>query len=137
MGRIKNINHSKTMKKEKIRKTNKNVNNRLLQNNSVRNEGIFNLKLLGRIVLCTSFLPYIAGVILGIVYAISGYDVTTYTGVYVKTIYGFEAFRDVITWYGLGLIFIPIIPVCLIFQIVYFICWLVKYIKKSKKGTKF
>lgn len=98
-----------------------------------RNEGIFNLRFLGRLVLCVSFLPYIVGVIIGMVYAFVGYDIMTVTGVYVRTIYGFDALREVITLYGLGLTFIPIIPVCFIYQLVYFLWWLIKYLKNTKR----
>ncbi len=98
-----------------------------------RNEGIFNLRFLGRLVLCASFLPYIVGVIIGMVYAFVGYDIMTVTGVYVRTIYGFDALREVITLYGLGLTFIPIIPVCFIYQLVYFLWWLIKYLKNTKR----
>lgn len=98
-----------------------------------RNEGIFNLQFLGRLVLCASFLPYIVGVIIGMVYAFVGYDIMTVTGVYVRTIYGFDALREVITLYGLGLTFIPIIPVCFIYQLVYFLWWLIKYLKNTKR----
>lgn len=98
-----------------------------------RNEGIFNLQFLGRLVLCVSFLPYIVGVIIGMVYAFVGYDIMTVTGVYVRTIYGFDALREVITLYGLGLTFIPIIPVCFIYQLVYFLWWLIKYLKNTKR----
>lgn len=100
---------------------------------SGRNEGIFNLQFLGRLVLCASFLPYIVGVIIGMVYAFVGYDIMTVTGVYVRTIYGFDALREVITLYGLGLTFIPIIPVCFIYQLVYFLWWLIKYLKNTKR----
>ena len=99
----------------------------------IRNEGIFNLRFLGRLVLCVSFLPYIVGVIIGMVYAFVGYDIMTVTGVYVRTIYGFDALREVITLYGLGLTFIPIIPVCFIYQLVYFLWWLIKYLKNTKR----
>lgn len=98
-----------------------------------RNEGIFNLRFLGRLVLCVSFLPYIVGVIIGMVYAFVGYDIMTVTGVYVRTIYGFDALREVITLYGLGLTFIPIIPVCFIYQLVYFLWWLIKCLKNTKR----
>lgn len=95
---------------ENSTKAEKKINNSK-STKSGRNEGIFNLQFLGRLVLCASFLPYIVGVIIGMVYAFVGYDIMTVTGVYVRTIYGFDALREVITLYGLGLTFIPIIPV--------------------------
>ena len=125
-----------SINKNSNNKGNNNSNNKNNKNNIAKNkdsnQGIFNLKLLGRIVLCVSFLPYVVGVILGIVYAIVGYDVLTVTGVYVKTMYGFEAFREVITWYGLGLTFIPVIPICFIFQLIYLLWWLVKRLRQPK-----
>lgn len=117
---------------ENSTKAEKKINNSK-STESGRNEGIFNLQFLGRLVLCVSFLPYIVGVIIGMVYAFVGYDIMTVTGVYVRTIYGFDALREVITLYGLGLTFIPIIPVCFIYQLVYFLWWLIKYLKNTKR----
>lgn len=117
---------------ENSTKVEKKINNSK-STKSGRNEGIFNLQFLGRLVLCASFLPYIVGVIIGMVYAFVGYDIMTVTGVYVRTIYGFDALREVITLYGLGLTFIPIIPVCFIYQLVYFLWWLIKYLKNTKR----
>lgn len=117
---------------ENSTKTTKKINNSKSTKSS-RNEGIFNLQFLGRLVLCVSFLPYIVGVIIGMIYAFVGYDIMTVTGVYVRTIYGFDALREVITLYGLGLTFIPIIPVCFIYQLVYFLWWLIKYLKNTKR----
>lgn len=123
---------NKKKKIENSTKAEKKINNSKSTKVS-RNEGIFNLRFLGRLVLCVSFLPYIVGVIIGMVYAFVGYDIMTVTGVYVRTIYGFDALREVITLYGLGLTFIPIIPVCFIYQLVYFLWWLIKYLKTTKR----
>lgn len=120
---------------ENSKKATKKINNSRSLNVNRRDEGIFNLQFLGRLVLCVSFLPYIVGVIIGIVYAFVGYDITTITGVYVRTIYGFDALREAITMYGLGLVFIPIIPVCFIYQLIYFLWWLIKYLKNTKNKS--
>ena len=86
---------------------------------------------LKKIILFITFIPYLYILSLSIYHAIFGYDVyTLILPVYVKTIYGIEAFREVFIINLLGLTFIPIIPICLIYQIVYLIIFIVKKYKK-------
>jgi len=84
-----------------------------------------------KIILFITFLPYIYILLLSTYHAIFGYDVyTLILPTYVKTIYGIEAFKEVFILNLLGLTFIPIIPICLIYQIVYLIIFIVKKYKK-------
>lgn len=88
---------------------------------------------LKKIILIISFLPYIYILLLSFYHAIFGYDVyTLILPVYVKTIYGIEAFREVFIIKLLTLTFIPIIPICFIYQLVYLIIFLFKKYKKQK-----
>lgn len=75
-----------------------------------------------KLILYISFIPYIALLVVSFYYALNGFDVYTWIlPTYVKTIYGMEAFLETLIWNGLKLCYIPILPVCLIFQIIYFI----------------
>lgn len=76
-----------------------------------------------------SFLPFVFLIIFALYNAIVGYDVyTMILPTYVKTIYGIEAFKEVLFWYGLSFIIIPVLPVCFIYQVVYSV-----YLKKKMK----
>lgn len=87
-----------------------------------------------RVLLFISFLPYAFLLIIGIYYAFAGYEVyTLILPTYVKTLYGFEAFRVVLLWSILGLTFIPVLPVCCVYQIIYLISCLFR--KQRKKRT--
>jgi len=83
-----------------------------------------------KIVLILSFIPIVALVLISLYYAIFGYDVYTMVlPTYRGTIYGMEAFANSFIWNVLSLTFIPVLPVCLIYQIVYF---LVHITRKNK-----
>lgn len=74
------------------------------------------------IILWLSFVPYLFLVGYSLYHAIFGYDVyTMILPQYVRTIYGWEAFLEVFVWTGLALLFIPVIPICFLYQIIYLI----------------
>lgn len=82
------------------------------------------------IILWLSFIPYLFLIGYSLYHAIFGYDVyTMILPQYVRTIYGWDAFSEVFLWTALGLIFIPVIPICLLYQIIYFI---IKFIHKKR-----
>ena len=75
-----------------------------------------------KIVFYISFITYIVLLLISIYHAINGYDVYTWIlPEYVKTIYGMEAFLESLIWNGLRLCYIPLLPICLILQIIYLI----------------
>jgi hypothetical protein len=83
-----------------------------------------------RIVLWLSFTPYIFLIIYSLYHAIFGYDVYTWIlPQYLRTIYGWDAFLEVFLLMGLSLFVIPIIPICFLYQIMYFIGYLIKIIR--------
>lgn len=84
-------------------------------------------KKLGRIILWLSFIPYLFLIGYSTYHAIFGYDVyTLILPQYVRTIYGWDAFLEVFVWTAVVLCFIPVIPICLLYQVIYFIHYLVK-----------
>jgi hypothetical protein len=85
-----------------------------------------------RIVLALSFTPYIFLIVYSLYYAIFGYDVyTLILPQYLRTVYGWDAFSEVFLWTGLSLSAIPIIPVCFLYQTIYFIRYLIKVIRSK------
>ena len=69
-----------------------------------------------------SFIPYLFLLSYSLYYAVFGYDVyTMILPQYVRTIYGWEAFSEVFLWTAIGLSFIPVLPICIIYQILYLI----------------
>lgn len=83
-----------------------------------------------KIILYISFVPYIALLLMAIYHAIFGYDVYTWIlPEYVRTIYGIEAFLESFIWNFLRLWYIPVLPLCLAYQIIYAI----SYFSKTKK----
>jgi len=84
-----------------------------------------------------SFIPYIVLLGYGIYSAIFGYDVyTLILPTYVETLYGLDAFLEAITVLGLTLIFIPIIPVCIIYELLYSVIKLFFYFRNKRKTNK-
>lgn len=78
-----------------------------------------------------SFIPYVILLLISLYYAFFGYDVyTLILPVYVKTIYGVEAFLETLTVNVLTLFYIPIIPILLIYQIAYIIYLIIKKVKE-------
>lgn len=75
-----------------------------------------------RILFLLSFLPYIYLLLKASYHAVYGYVLSTWIkSAYIRTIYGWEAFRTVIFWHGLGLTLLPVLPSCLIYQFFYLI----------------
>ncbi len=93
-----------------------------------------------RIVLVISLAPYLFLVGYSLYYAIFGYDLyTMILPEYIRTIYGWEAFSHVFIWTGIVLCFIPVLPICLLYQIIYLFVYLIKRqkvnrVKETKKG---
>jgi hypothetical protein len=86
-----------------------------------------------RIVLWLSFTPYIFLVVYSLYHAIFGYDVYTWVlSQYLRTVYGWDAFSEVFLWTSLSLCVIPIIPICFLYQIIYFIRYLIKVIRLKR-----
>ncbi len=89
------------------------------------------------IILLISFLPYIAILGYGLYSAIFGYDVyTLILPTYVKTIYGLDAFLEAITVLGLVFLFVPVIPICAVYQLCYIIVKIILKLKNKSKPTK-
>jgi len=90
----------------------------------------------------TFFLPYIIIIFIALSCAISGYNVYQLDGIpdsmmvdyeYVNTIYGIEAFLQIYNGFiMLCSNFVPILPVILIYQIVYIIVFIVKKSKRKE-----
>lgn len=75
-----------------------------------------------RILLWLSFIPFIFLILYSLYHAIFGYDVYTWIlPVYLRTIYGWDAFFEVFLWTAIAMCVIPILPICFIYQIIYFI----------------
>ena len=92
-----------------------------------------NKKKIFKIIFIISFLPYILLMLLAIDAAIYGYDIYTWFGnQYIRTIYGVEAFKEIVIWVGLSMCAIPVLPTALIIQIIY----IVLYIKNKRKIRK-
>lgn len=92
-----------------------------------------NKKKILRIVLWLSFVPYLFLIVYSLYHAIFGYDVyTMILPQYLRTIYGWDAFWEVFVWTALALCFIPIIPICLLYQIIYFIRYLMSFIRTKR-----
>lgn len=82
---------------------------------------------ISRIIFIISFVPYIILILISLYYAIFGYDVYTWIlPVYKGTIYGFDAFRETLLWNLIILCYIPILPILLIYQLIYFVRYLIK-----------
>lgn len=92
-----------------------------------------NKKKIFKIVFLISFSPYILLILLAMHSAIYGYDIYTWFGnQYIRTIYGVEAFKEIVIWVGLSMCAIPVLPTALIIQIIY----IVLYIKNKRKTRK-
>ena len=84
-----------------------------------------------KVLFIISFLPYVVLILISIYYSIFGYN----SGLMFSSpiIYGIEAFGQSLFWNSLTLCFIPILPIVLIYQIVYVI---IKVVKKNKTKMK-
>ncbi len=91
-----------------------------------------NKKKILRIVLCLSFIPYLFLIVYSLYHAIYGYDLNTWIlPQYIRTIYGWDAFSEVFIWTALVLCVVPILPICLLYQIIYFIRYLLNFIRRK------
>lgn len=71
-----------------------------------------------------SFLPYIILILISIYHAILGYDIYTWINhQYVETINGIDAFTETLFWNGITFSIIPILPISLIYQIIYIVIY--------------
>lgn len=77
-----------------------------------------------KIILIISFVPYALVLLSGIIGAIFG------AGFFFDTVYGWDGFLIGVLGAGLAMLYIPIIPACLIYQIVYLIRSKVGAVKK-------
>jgi len=80
------------------------------------------MKKIFKTIFMLSFLVYAILIFISLYYAIFGYDVyTLILPTYVKTIYGIDAFVETLTINVLTLTFIPVLPIILIYQLIYLI----------------
>ena len=86
-----------------------------------------------KIIFWLSFAPYLFLIVYSIYHAIFGYDMYTLIfREYIRTIYGWEAFLNVFVWNAFILCVYPVLPVCLLYQVIYFIVWLIKRILANR-----
>lgn len=91
-------------------------------------------RLIFRMIFIATFLPALSLIAISIYYAIFGYDVYTWINhVYVRTVFGTDAFLETMTWNVLCLLFVPVLPICILYQIGYIIYFIIK--KHKKKQT--
>lgn len=97
-----------------------------------------NKKKIFKIIFVLSFLPYIILVLISIYYACFGYDVYTWIlAEYVRTIYGMDAFIETLFWNSLMLcLYIPILPIVVIYQIIYVVVLIIRKIIQKRKYEK-
>jgi len=80
-----------------------------------------------RIILLLSFAPYLFWVGCSFYHAVFGYDVYTWIlPQYVRTIYGWDAFLEVFVWTAIKMCFIPVLPICFLYQVIYFVICMIK-----------
>lgn len=85
-----------------------------------------------KIILFLSFIPFLFLIGYSLYHSIFGYDVyTMILPQYLRTIYGMDAFQEVFLWTALALCFIPVLPICFLYQIIYLIIHLVKNHRKK------
>ena len=90
-----------------------------------------------KILLLISLLPYVFLVLYSLYNAIFGYK--SYTWIlphYLGTIYGWDAFLQVFILTGFVMLFTPIIPVCLSYQLIYLAQYLIRKIRNRIKISK-
>ena len=85
-----------------------------------------------KMIFLISFVPYIILILISTYHAIFGYNVYTWIKPqYIETIYGIEAFVETLMWNGIKFSVIPMLPIILIFQIIYILIYL-----KNRKSAK-
>ncbi len=88
-----------------------------------------------KIILIISFVPYIILLLISLYYSIFGYDLySMILPKYLRTLYGMEAFYMVLMWYSIAFSFIPILPLCFLYQIIYLVTYIIKRIKNKTKA---
>lgn len=75
--------------------------------------------LIAKIIFIISFVPFLFCIFAGIVCAFRGYTYTEILGDIPTTIYGFKAFFEVFITDLVTFTFIGIIPVCMVYQLIY------------------
>ena len=75
--------------------------------------------LIAKIIFIISFIPFLFCIFAGIVCAFRGYTYTEILGDIPTTIYGFKAFFEVFITDLVTFTFIGIIPVCMVYQLIY------------------
>ena len=89
------------------------------------------------IILLISFLPYMAILGYGLYSAVFGYDVyTLILPTYIETLYGLDAFLEAVTVLGLILLYIPILPFCMIYQIIFILIKMIGKLKNRSNTNK-
>ncbi len=89
-------------------------------------------KKIPQIIFWLSFMPYLLLLGYSIYHAIFGYDVyTMILSQYVETLYGWDAFLRVLLWTGFAMCIIPVLPVCLLYQILYLFIYIIKRLKSK------
>ena len=76
---------------------------------------------IAKIIFIISFLPIMFCVVAGIVCAFRGYSYTDILGDIPTTVYGIKAFFEVFFTDLVALIFLGIIPACMVYQLVYLV----------------
>lgn len=75
--------------------------------------------LIAKIIFIISFVPFLFCIFAGIVCAFRGYTYNEILGDIPTTIYGFKAFFEVFITDLVPFTFIGIIPVCMVYQLIY------------------
>ena len=75
--------------------------------------------LIAKIIFIISFVPFLFCIFAGIMCAFRGYTYTEILGDIPTTIYGFKAFFEVFITDLVTFTFIGIIPVCMVYQLIY------------------
>lgn len=89
------------------------------------------------IIFLISFIPYVVLLGYGLYSAIFGYGVYTWIlPAYVETLYGLDAFLEAVTVLGLTLLFVPLLPICLLYQVIFVAVKLILKFKNTSKQIK-
>ncbi len=80
-----------------------------------------------RIIFWLSLFPYLFLMGYSLYHAIFGYDMyTLILPQYLRTIYGWDAFYQAFIWTVMAFCIIPVLPVCLLYQVIYIILCICK-----------
>jgi hypothetical protein len=96
-----------------------------------------NKTLVFRLIFWLSFTPYLFLVGYSLYHAIFGYDLyTMILPQYLNTIYGWDAFNRVFIWTAIALCIIPILPICLIYQIICLFIYFINRVSRNLDSKK-